>query len=220
MKTESGRNRIVRPAGIELTMAAEERLQLNADSRVLSLGSGGGDLECYLVSKYKLDLTGVDNDEAEVKLANELAASQGLSSNARFFMGDAAWLDFPAETFDLVFACGSLLGFFDRGVEETARVLKKGGSAVMIDLVPVCADIPRNFIDYWNERGVRILYPETIEQEFSRRGMETAFRKVYHDPLWWEIYFRNQQASPLTLQIQTYRECAGVMLGIFRKSGD
>jgi ubiquinone/menaquinone biosynthesis C-methylase UbiE len=201
-------------------MAAEERLHLDSDTRVLSLGSGGGDLECYLASKYKLDLTGVDNDEDAVRHANELAGAEGLSARTRFFTGDAAWLDFPDETFDLVFACGSLLGFFDRGVEETARVLRKGGSAVMIDLVPICADIPKNFIDYWNERGVRILYPETIEQEFSRRGMEAGFRKVYHDPLWWEIYFRNQQESPLTIQMQTYRECAGVMLGIFRKSGN
>lgn len=66
-----------------------------------------------------------------MKRGTELAAEQGLG-NCSFQVMDALHMDFPDDTFDLVWACESGEHMPDKKlyIEEMTRVLKPGASAM------------------------------------------------------------------------------------------
>jgi MPBQ/MSBQ methyltransferase len=68
----------------------------------------------------------------QVKRATELAAERGIT-NTKFQVMDALNMDFPDNSFDLVWACesGEHMPDKKRYVEEMARVLKPGGRVVI-----------------------------------------------------------------------------------------
>lgn len=74
---------------------------------------------------------GITLSKSQVKRGTELAAEQGLG-NCSFQVMDALHMDFPDDTFDLVWACESGEHMPDKKlyVEEMTRVLKPGASAM------------------------------------------------------------------------------------------
>ena len=70
---------------------------------------------------------GITLSKSQVKRGGELAAEQGLH-NCRFQVMDALHMDFPDDTFDLVWACESGEHMPDKKkyIEEMTRVLKPG----------------------------------------------------------------------------------------------
>ena len=68
----------------------------------------------------------------QAKRAAELAEQQGVP-NAEFRVMDALAMDFPDDTFDLVWACesGEHMPDKKRYIEEMTRVLKPGGRIVV-----------------------------------------------------------------------------------------
>lgn len=78
---------------------------------------------CSLLGMY----AGITLSKSQVKRGGELAAEQGLS-NCSFQVMDALHMDFPDDTFDLVWACESGEHMPDKKkyIEEMTRVLKPG----------------------------------------------------------------------------------------------
>ena len=70
---------------------------------------------------------GITLSNSQVKRGGELAAEQGLG-NCSFQVVDALHMDFPDDTFDLVWACESGEHMPDKKkyIEEMIRVLKPG----------------------------------------------------------------------------------------------
>ena len=70
---------------------------------------------------------GITLSKSQVKRGGELAAEQGLG-NCSFQVMDALHMDFPDDTFDLVWACESGEHMPDKKkyIEEMTRVLKPG----------------------------------------------------------------------------------------------
>ena len=70
---------------------------------------------------------GITLSKSQVKRGGELAAVQGLG-NCSFQVMDALHMDFPDDTFDLVWACESGEHMPDKKkyIEEMTRVLKPG----------------------------------------------------------------------------------------------
>jgi SAM-dependent methyltransferase len=100
--------------------------------RVLEIGVGlGADHQHF--AQAGADLYGIDLTERAVEHTRRRLAAFGLSS--QLVTGDAENLDFPDESFDLVYSWGVLHHSPDtpRAVAEVFRVLKRGGEArVMI----------------------------------------------------------------------------------------
>jgi MPBQ/MSBQ methyltransferase len=102
--------------------------------RVLDVGCGIGGTSRYLAKKFGTDaqVTGITLSPMQVKRAQQLALEQNLP-NAKFHVMDALAMDFPANSFDLVWACESGEHMPDKKkyVEEMTRVLKPGGKIVI-----------------------------------------------------------------------------------------
>jgi SAM-dependent methyltransferase len=99
--------------------------------RVLEIGCGIG-TDGVQFAKAGAIYTGVDLTDAAIDLARKNFASAGLPGEFR--VADAEHLDFPDESFDLVYSHGVLHHTPDiqAAVSEIHRVLKPGGRAVVM----------------------------------------------------------------------------------------
>ena len=103
-------------------------------TRVLDVGCGIGGASRHLAKGFGPDtsVTGITLSQKQAERANALAAEQGVP-NASFLVMDALAMNFPDNTFDLVWACESGEHMPDKRkyVEEMVRVLKPGGTLVI-----------------------------------------------------------------------------------------
>jgi MPBQ/MSBQ methyltransferase len=114
----------------------EEMLQWSgADHppKILDVGCGIGGTSRYLANKFpESKVTGITLSKNQVKRGTELAAERGLN-NVNFQVMDALAMEFPDNSFDLVWACESGEHMPDKTayVNEMIRVLKPGGTLVI-----------------------------------------------------------------------------------------
>ncbi|MGH9470518.1 MAG: class I SAM-dependent methyltransferase [Terriglobia bacterium] len=105
--------------------------------RGLDVGAGPGAICLKLARRCPgLHMTGVDRSETMVRAARNAALAQGLEGRLVFRRGEAARLDFPDASFDLVI-CNSVLHHLASPVEafgEMARVTRPGGTVLIRDL--------------------------------------------------------------------------------------
>jgi SAM-dependent methyltransferase len=99
--------------------------------RVLEIGCGLG-TDGAQFTKAGADYTGVDLTNAAIELARERFELFGLTG--KFQVADAENLDFPDESFDVVYSHGVLhhTPDIDAAVQELHRVLKPGGRAIVM----------------------------------------------------------------------------------------
>ena len=102
-----------------------------AGKRLLEVGSGVG-IDLIRFARGGAQVTGVDLAEVSIELARENFACHGLSADLRVMNGEA--LEFPDDSFDVVYAHGVLQYTADAGkmVNELQRVLKPGGQAILM----------------------------------------------------------------------------------------
>lgn len=103
----------------------------------LDVGCGPGSICLKLARRLpRLRFTGVDRAPNMVRAAQKAAAAQALESRVEFRLGDAARLEFPDASFDLVIS-NSVLHHLASPVEslnEMARVVRPGGWVLVRDL--------------------------------------------------------------------------------------
>ncbi len=124
---------------------------LNAGSRVLEIAPGPGLLAIELATLTGGRVTGIDISHSFVQIAGNNARSAGVEVN--FEHGDAADLPFPGDQFDTI-VCRAAFKNFSRplvALNEMHRVLKPGGTALIIDLRKDYSS--RAVADYFKNRG-------------------------------------------------------------------
>lgn len=121
------------------TQAAEEALRragVGPGARLLDIAAGGGALSVP-AARLGAEVLAVDFSQAMVELLERRAERLGLSNLAVRAM-DGTQLELPDESFDVA---GSVLGIMlfpdrARGLAEMARVLRKGGTGLMLTFAP------------------------------------------------------------------------------------
>jgi MPBQ/MSBQ methyltransferase len=102
--------------------------------QVLDVGCGVGGTSRYLAKNIGRDcqVTGITLSPNQVKRAKKLAEEQNVA-NAKFLVMNALEMDFPDNSFDIVWACESGEHMPDKKkyIDEMMRVLKPGGKFVM-----------------------------------------------------------------------------------------
>ena len=124
-------------ATTRLTDVVIEKLGLEAGARVLDLGCGVGRPAVRLAEVTGAEVVGISVSKKDVEQANARSAAAGLADKVSFRHADAMELPFEDESFDAVFALGSMGHMPDRVVvlREVARVLRPGGRVVLTDEV-------------------------------------------------------------------------------------
>jgi ubiquinone/menaquinone biosynthesis C-methylase UbiE len=132
---------------------ARDILSYSSVGNILDIGTGPGWLLVKLLQHApRLQLIGLDTSDAMVAKARKNMAEAGLSDNIEIKEGNASHLPFVDTTFDTVVSTGSIHHWKDpiEGLNEVYRVLKKGGYALMYDIVsdtpqPVLKEMARRY---------------------------------------------------------------------------
>ena len=129
-------------------------------AKVLDVGCGVGGTSRYLAKKMpNADVTGITLSPNQVKRATELAEEQNVP-NAKFTVMNALEMEFPDNSFDIVWACESGEHMPDKEayINEMMRVLKPGGKFVMATW---CQRDDREVpFDDKDKRDLKFLYEE------------------------------------------------------------
>jgi len=210
------------PGGIPLTQEAERHLSIAAETRLLGVACGTGEIECYFAEKYGCTVLGIDLSEASVARARSKSRARGLEALARFQVGDGNALQLDAETFDLVYCSGALCDYLDKGLAEFHRVLRPGGRAVVIDVIWRRDDVPPHIEQYWSVGATRVMTLAAKCQAFAAEGFSMLFAQVYDEPSWWEAYYQDREPSTAwqreRAKYQLHQNYVGVGLFVAEKA--
>ena len=195
--TKISREDVFMVGGIELTQMAEKHIALSPETKLLSVACGGGELELYLCEKYGCAVTGVDASSDGISKAKTKTTSRGLESLASFEVGDVENLRFEGEMFDVVFCSGALCAFLEKGPLEFHRVLKPQGKVVILEVIWLQDDIPKEANEYWTNGGkYQVLTLAGHCQVFQDQGFSILLSETYHEPSWWEVFFEDRSSLP------------------------
>ena len=140
-----------------------------APAKVLDVGCGIGGTSRFLAAKLgsKSEVTGITLSPQQVKRATALAAERGLD-NTKFQVMDALKMDFPDNSFDMVWACESGEHMPDKKayVEEMSRVLKPGGLIVIATWCQRDDKPPNNAFSPSEVKRLNYLYGEWTHPHF------------------------------------------------------
>ena len=109
-------------------------IDVKAGQKYLDVGCGNGTAAIHVAQKYHLDVTGIDVDPTQIRLAE--AQSRGLD-NARFLTIDGTQQPFEDAQFDVVFTnkVTHHIPNWREALVEMMRVIKLGGYFIYSDLV-------------------------------------------------------------------------------------
>lgn len=172
------------PTFVESFRRTEEFLSQHAvpagDCRILSLGCGEGHLELDL-APHVAHIVGIDLSETAVESARRQATAQG-QHNIEFQVGDVRTMEFPAGSFDAIWAPAILHHIEDGMIEHLVRQsrtwLRPGGLFCTID--PNSRRFINVFKTLFRKKFVQFHSPD--ERELDPAALVGVFRAAgYRD---------------------------------------
>lgn len=105
------------------------RLRLDANSRVLDVGSGTGGPAIHIAATTGCRVTGVEVNEVGVDVSRRLLADAGLGDRVSFVQADGMAMPFDDESFDAAISMNVMNVFEDKVAlfREVRRLLRPGG---------------------------------------------------------------------------------------------
>jgi ubiquinone/menaquinone biosynthesis C-methylase UbiE len=153
---------------------------------VLEVAPGPGYLSIELAKLGSYHITGLDISHTFVKMAADNAAKVGVA--ATFRHGNASEMPFAPDSFDLIVCRAAFKNFSEpvRALAEMHRVLRPGGTALIIDLRPDASPADINayvrrlgwvnrLLTKWTFKYMLLKRAYTQEQ-FRQMASETPFR--------------------------------------------
>lgn len=112
-----------------------ELLPLTAQSTVLEIGSGQGELLIRLVERYQVSALGLELDAASIEEARKQTATRILTGKLEFRECDARSFEADAPSFDLAVCLGAchIHGGFRPTLEHLACLVHPGGQLLIGD---------------------------------------------------------------------------------------
>ena len=113
------------PRGLETTKELANLCKVTENSLLLDVASGTGEGTCFLVEEFKCHAVGIDISQVIIKRAKEKAQKKNL--NIDFKIGDAHYLPFENNSFDVVISeCVVCALNKEMAIAEMIRVLTPG----------------------------------------------------------------------------------------------
>jgi len=171
---------LVRKRLLKYTRQAFQTLPKLDRPRILDAGCGSGVPTMELARLSDGEITALDIDQTALDILNGKIERAGLSDRIRTMNCSILDMDFPEESFDIIWAEGSIHDIgFERGIQECRRFLKQNGYLMVHD----------------EEGNVA----EKMEQ-IARCGYELIDHFVLDKEIWWKEYF-----APLERLIGEFR---------------
>ncbi len=145
--------------------------------RILDIGCGSGVPTLELAGMSNGEITGLDNDRCELDKLERKIEEEGLAHRVKTLECSMFDMDFPAESFDVIWAEGSIwvMGF-KRGLEKWRRFLKPDGYLMVHD---------------------ELKSEKKRLKQVSACGYELHAYFILTEDIWWNEYF-----APLEREIK------------------
>jgi SAM-dependent methyltransferase len=158
--------------------------------RILDVGCGPGAPTMELARLTQGNISGLDIHQPYLdRLANKIEKA-GLSNRVRVINRSMFEMDFPEDSFDIIWAEGSIFIIgFERGLREWRRFIKPKGFLVVHEVAWLRNDPPQEIQDYWKEQ-----YPDikTISENLERIpgcGYDIIGYFPLPEDAWWKEYY-------------------------------
>lgn len=157
---------------------------------VLDIGCGTGGQTLELARLIDGQIVALDVFNWALDRLSEEAAAQGLADRIVTAKQSMTEMDFPDETFDLIWSEGALyiMGFED-ALRKCWDLLKPGGFLAATEVCWLRPDPPAELRNFWQQAypGIRSIADnlEIVE----RCGYETIGHFTLSDDAWWDEYY-------------------------------
>jgi len=116
------------------TKKAFELIPKCKTSKILDVGCGSGIPTIELATISNGHITGIDTDEKSLNLLRRKIKEMGLNNRVSVIKDSILTMDFPEESFDIIWAEGSIFVIgFENSVKKWHRFLKPNGFLVIHD---------------------------------------------------------------------------------------
>ncbi len=157
----------------------------------LEVGCGNGAVSKYVAEKYLLNVTGVDVDPEQIKLAQE---NIGDIPNIHFLEVDATNLPFQDNDFDIVLSFGVMhhISNWLDALGEIRRVLKPEGYFIYADIIftELIAEFGRLF-----KHSYGITTMDDLNSFIQKNGFSTIHASMTNALIWHHCEFVYQRKS-------------------------
>lgn len=178
------------PGRNEYTRKAFEMLPMLIRPKILDIGCGPGGPTMELARISGGFVIGLDNHQPYLDVLEEKIGKAGFSERMQAVNGSLFDMDFPGETFDIIWSEGSIyiIGF-EKGLREWRRFIKPSGFLVVHEMTWLKSSPPKEIADYWKK-----MYPEITTIPQNLKIIPTCGYEILgHFPLpedaWWKEYY-------------------------------
>ena len=170
--------------------------------RILDVGCGTGPPTLELARLSEGEIIGIDIHRPYLDEFDRKIREAGLSARVKALHCSMSEIDFPDESFDILWAEGSIFIIgFERGLKEWRRFIKPRGFLVVHEAVWLQDNPPQEIQQYW-----RINYPgiKTVDENLKQIpgcGYDVIGHFALPEDAWWIEYY-----NPLGNRISKLRE--------------
>ncbi len=185
------------PGDDETTKKAYQTLSnLPEHPRILDVGCGSGAQTVALAKLSRGQITALDNYQPFLEDLKWKAKAEGVSDRIQAVNGDMCALDYAANSFDVIWAEGSIFVIgFEKGLRDWKRLLTGNGYLVASEVSWFKREAPEEIRKFFAE-----VYPQmkTVEENLAI-ARKTGYRVVGWFPVpessWWKNYYTPIEAK-------------------------
>ncbi|MBN1138955.1 MAG: methyltransferase domain-containing protein [Anaerolineae bacterium] len=176
--------------GLDFTRKAFQMLPGLTAPRILDVGCGQGRATLELARLSGGQVVGLDIDQAALAVLSRRIEEEGLAGHIQVVHGSMFDMDFPDESFDVVWAEGALNAIgFERGLGAWRRFIKPDGFLVVHEGAWLQPNPPQEIVARWQPS-----FPDIATvPEYVRQLPSCGYRLVGHfflpEDFWWVNYY-------------------------------
>jgi len=158
--------------------------------RILDVGCGNGVSTLELARLTQGNIVGLDTNKSSLNELDIKAREAGLSQRIKTVNRSMSDMDFPDESFDVIWAEGSIFFVgFEKGLNEWQRFLKPDGFIVVHEMAWLRPHPPDEISDYWRKMYPGICTVQECLHIISRCGYDLIGHFALPEDAWWELYY-------------------------------
>jgi ubiquinone/menaquinone biosynthesis C-methylase UbiE len=184
------------------SLAGRLRAVLPQGGDVLEVAPGPGFVAIELAKAGTYRVTGLDVSHTMVQLAHANAAEAGVQVDFR--QGNASAMPFADESFDLLACSAAFKNFSEphKALEEMHRVLRPGGTAVVLDLRK---DVPMSEIRrYFSSIGLSAISRWMTLAAFRLMLLRRAYTEGQFERMLADIPFRSKEIRRVDIGVELW----------------